>query len=329
MRRVGGLAPALLLAACGANPGSFERVASERLDRAGLLLTEQRWISPDADLVAELTTEPVECLAVPDDEAAARAVAAGRVAFRAPALLGGQAARAGLSCAACHENGRDNPVFVFAGVSGAPGTADVTSSFFSSHRGDGVDNPVPIPDLGGPRERLKVDRAPESGALEAFIRGLIVEEFDGPEPPPAVLAGLAAYVRALSPEACPAEAFRAVVLQDRLADADAAVEAGVQAYLAGDADTAVLMIEAARGGLGEVHERFAGLGNAELREGLVAASATLSVLQRAMRDGREPTVIGGAVAAWRDAFAPLASDLSEAEPASLYAQDVLSRALAE
>ncbi|MGF7473737.1 hypothetical protein WFJ45_23635, partial [Salmonella enterica subsp. enterica serovar Minnesota] len=69
----------------------------------------------------------------------------GRAAFNSPLLLGGQAARAGLSCASCHRNGRGNPDFHFPGISGAPGTADVTASLLSSHRGDGQFNPKPIP----------------------------------------------------------------------------------------------------------------------------------------------------------------------------------------
>ena len=121
---------------------------------------------------------------------------AGQIAFHTPTLLGGQAAKAGISCASCHVNGRDNPHFSFPGVSGAPGTADVTHSFFSSHRGDGQFNPVLIPDLAKPG---KISRDRE-GELEQFMRGLIVEEFDGAEPDHAVLDTLAVYVRALCSE---------------------------------------------------------------------------------------------------------------------------------
>ena len=99
--------------------------------------------------------------------------------------------------AECHRDGRTNPDFQFPGVSGAAGTADVTDSLFSSHRGDGLDNPKPIPDLSAPKEKLKIDQAPLSRALETFIHGLVTQEFDGPEPTPAVLEGLADYVRAL------------------------------------------------------------------------------------------------------------------------------------
>jgi len=40
-------------------------------------------------------------------------------------------------------------------------------------------------------------------SLRRFIEGLVVEEFDGAVPPPAVIDGLVAYVAALQPGACP------------------------------------------------------------------------------------------------------------------------------
>ena len=72
-----------------------------------------------------------------------------------------------------------------------PGTADVTSFRFSPRRGDLQDNPRPIPDLSGPKSGLKVAQTSESGDLERFITGLVVEEFDGPQPPDRVIRGLA------------------------------------------------------------------------------------------------------------------------------------------
>jgi hypothetical protein len=318
----------LWLAACGgaAAPPAPEAGASERTGSVALI-AEARWLEADADLVAALTSEPVECLAAPADAEAALKVEIGRAAFRAPALLGGQAARAGLSCSACHRNGRGNESFAFFGVSGAPGTADVTSSFFSSHRGDGVDNPVPIPDLAGPPDRLKVDRAPRSAALEAFIRGLVVEEFDGAEPQEAVLAGLAAYVRALAPEACPRIVRASVRVADRIEDARRAVEAARAAADADDAAAAELMLAAARAELGRIHARYAAAELASEREGLVASDRALAAAQEALRTGAEDIPLR--LAAWRVSFDDLAAAIAEDEARSLFAPDVLSRALAE
>ncbi|HEY6662298.1 MAG TPA: hypothetical protein VIZ66_05180, partial [Sphingomicrobium sp.] len=168
-------------------------------DRPQLPIREARWLQ-SPDLVADLTTLPPECLAWPGNAAQRRSVAIGRTLFRSPLLLGGQAARAGLSCASCHRNGRANPHFHFPGISGDPGTADVTASIMSEHRGDGMFNPKPIPDLGGDPSRLKVKSTPK---LRGFVHGLITQEFDGPEPSPAALDSVVAYVRALGPAACP------------------------------------------------------------------------------------------------------------------------------
>src|SRR5688572_17121534 len=116
---------------------------------AELPLRAARWLPQERQAHA-LTHEPTECLSSSADVQTVRRLAIGRAAFRTSLLLGGQAARAGLSCNSCHRNGRGNPDFQFRGFSGAPGTADVTSSLMSSHRGDGRDNPTPIPDLSGP-----------------------------------------------------------------------------------------------------------------------------------------------------------------------------------
>ena len=126
------------------------------------------WVARGADPARALGSVPTECLKLPADPALAAKVEVGRAAFRTPVLLGGQAARAGINCETCHRDGRTNPDFLFPGVSGAPGTADVTNSLFSTHRGNGIDDPKPIPDLSGPKAQLKVDQAPadeEAGAL--------------------------------------------------------------------------------------------------------------------------------------------------------------------
>jgi hypothetical protein len=233
-------------------------------------IREARWLAPGA-LLEALSREPVECLVQPRDPAEQRAVAIGRAAFRTPLLLGGQAARTGMSCATCHRNGRANSAFLFPGLSGAPGTADVTSSLMSSHRGDHVDNPKPIPDLGGPRARLKVSRDPADPALARFIHGLITEEFDGPEPSPEVLAGLAAYVRALRPEGCRGT-DRPIRLGERLHEIDSAVALARGAQ----GETRRLLLAAARSTLGGIDERFRLPGLDRDRDALRAADRALS-----------------------------------------------------
>lgn len=239
-------------------------------------LVEMRWLAPGADRVVALTTRPPECLPAGDQPLP---VEIGRAAFRSPLLLGGVPARAGLSCDSCHQNGRGNPAFLFPGISGAPGTADVTSSLFSSHRGDGKDDPRAIPDLGASKAMMKVSQEPDGRGLETFVRGLIVEEFDGHEPPPAVIDGVAAYVRALRPCDGPPAPLRATDLLD---DARRALRAGESAMAGGDAETALVMIAAARSRLGRLDERYAGLSGplaalASADRDLAAAAAAIRV----------------------------------------------------
>lgn len=155
------------------------------------------WLTPAADPVVHLTQQPATCVSAPTNPAVHR----GELLFNSPLLLGGQAAKAGLSCAACHRNGRGNPDFVFAGISGVPGTADVTSGLFSKVRADQVFNPVTIPDLAAPDGRVLVDRDQE-GELEAFLSAQITEEFSGVEPDERVIADLSAYIRSLDAAAC-------------------------------------------------------------------------------------------------------------------------------
>ena len=220
---------------------------------ADLPLRDARWINPPQRL-ATLTSRPLECAAIPHDPDGRRLFEIGRAAFRAPLLLGGQAARAGLRCESCHSNGRRNPAFRFPGLSGDPGTADVTSSLMSSHRGDATFDPRPIPDLGLPG---KVSRAVGDPALERFIHGLIVEEFDGAEPPPSVLAGLGAYVRAVGQGSCGRGGREAVTLDGAAGDVARALAAARFATDAGDSPAARLLVSAARSALGLLDERFA------------------------------------------------------------------------
>jgi hypothetical protein len=274
------------------------------------------WAAKDADPAHALGSTPTECLEVPADPALAQAVEVGRAAFRTPVVLGGQAAMAGVSCETCHRSGRDNPDFLFPGVSGAPGTADVTNSLFSTHRGNGVDDPRPIPDLSGPKARLKVSQAPADDALKPFIHGLVVEEFDGPEPTPAVMAGLVAYVRALDPAACPAAPRRLVDIPLLMDDARRALRAAQAEIAKGDPATAVVMIAAARARLGLIDERFDTPALAAPREALRAADRRLADAQAALR--QHHTDVAPSLADWLKRSGPLEARLTAKAPASLF-----------
>ncbi len=292
---------------------------------AAPILHAQRWLAPGADAARILTRRPVECLAVPRDADAAWSVEVGRAAFRTPLLLGGQAARAGVECETCHRNGRTNPDFDLPGLSGAPGTADVTSFLFSTHRGDHVDDPRPIPDLGGPKSALKVSQATRSLALEHFIRGLVTEEFEGAEPPPAVLTGLAAYVRAMDPAACPAGDVEAVRVGGAVEDSRRAVRAAIGALDRKDAAAAILMIQAARSRLGDIAERYVSPDLARDLAGVKGADLDLAAAVADVRAGA-PTA-GEGLAAWLAESERWAEPLRADEGRSLYDEAVLRRAL--
>jgi hypothetical protein len=280
-------------------PFAFLVGAAGRLE---LPVREARWLAPGA-LYAGLSREPPECFAKPAEPAERRLAQIGRIAFRTPLLLGGQAARAGLSCASCHRNGRGNPDFHFPGLSGPPGTADVTASLMSSHRGDGRFNPRPIPDLGGPRRALKVSQDPRERALEAFIRGLVVEEFDGPEPSSEALQGLAAYVRALRPAAC-GRGERRVSLASRLE----LVEDSAELAEVETGETRRLLLAAARSQLGEIDERFALPGGEAARAMLREADGELRKLRSGEADMQR----------WRRQWPAWKRNLLRLEPASLF-----------
>jgi len=283
-----------------------------------------RWAPRDVDPVAIFGRTPTECLKLPPDPVKALKVEVGRAAFRTPVLLGGQAARAGVACETCHKAGRTNPTFLFPGVSGAPGTADVTDSLFSTHRGDGIDNPRPIPDLSGPKAKLVVDQNPATQRLEYFIHGLVTEEFDGPEPPKAVLEGLAAYVRALDPAACPRPTTEPVTVGYFLTDARRAIRAAEGEIAAGDASAAILMVASARTRLGLIDERFAGPALAASREEIRAADRRLAQAQDALR-AHSPQARTG-LEAWLADSRALETHLAARSPASLFDPQRLTEA---
>jgi hypothetical protein len=303
--------PALLVAAIAASLTSAAGADDPPL-RA------MRWLPAGSDRVALLTLAPAECLASASNPATAIAIEIGRAAFRTPLLLGGQAARAGLSCDSCHRNGRGNPAFAFPGISGAPGTADVTAALFSRRRGDGIANPRPIPDLAADPRRI----AP--AALPAFVTGQIVEEFDGAVPPPAVLAGLVAYLGALDARACKGgpTATTTITARATLSDASRAVTAARAALAGGDGATAALLVLAARAQLGLLDERFPAAQQRPIR----AADSALAAILPAIRAGDASA--DARLAAWQAATPALASRLAAARRRSLYDPARLAAAIA-
>ena len=257
------------------------------------------WLDPAADPVVHLTAQPATCLTAPRDPVVIR----GALLFESPLLLGGQAAKAGLSCAACHRNGRGNPEFLFAGISGAPGTADVTHGLFSSARADQVFNPVPIPDLATRDGQSRVDRN-RSGELERFLAAQIVEEFSGSVPSSSAIDDLAAYIRALDDRACDSDQSEPQSWTQELDRIRVALSTSPS--LLPDYRNAM------RAALGRLHARFPAAEHADLRAKLIAIS-------RAVQTGATEQMLETDLAILEDM-------LARADASSLYQPDRLASA---
>jgi hypothetical protein len=217
-----------------------------------------------------MTLAPGECLM-----ARTPGTEIGRALFRSPALLGGPAARAGLSCHACHANGRANERFLLPELTDRPGAADVTSEWSSQVRGDGVMNPVDIPDLVGVRQRTAFGRERDL-SLEHFVRSVIVEEFQGEPPPAQAFEGLIAYLRSLDAKACPIGPTPVT-----LASAADDVRRALAAAESADAATARLVLLAAQDAVGRIVERLPTRAFARERRRFEALSRELGALRGA------------------------------------------------
>jgi hypothetical protein len=208
------------------------------------LLRAQVWTPTGAALAHDLTHAARECVG----RLSAQAIA-GRALFRSPGLLGGPAARVGLSCNACHSNGRVNTTFLLPELTNRAGAADVTSEWASKVRGDGVMNPRAIPDLVGVGSRPTHGQHADP-SLEHFVHSVIVEEFQGPAPPAQAFDDLIEYLRALDARRCGGE------VRITLGDSANDVRRAVAAAQAADAPTASALLLAAQDAVGRIVERL-------------------------------------------------------------------------
>lgn len=292
--RAGATFAILALASCAGRPADLSAVETSGLSGAvaGDLmndgLVELRWIAAGVDPVEPLSMRPATCQTAAADERVAASRRLGEIAFESPALLGGAAARMGLSCAACHPNGRSNSSFFIAGVSGEPGTADITSSLLSKTRGDGVFNPVRIPDLAARDGSQMRDRASE--AFRDKMRALIVEEFDAQPPDEAVFDGVIAYLDSLDASACTAmetsEPVRARRDFDLARAASGGPATGLEAAAAAPADTGVFLRRTARFSLQRLSQRYVAADHLDVRARLEDISRRLGQEADALRAGR-------------------------------------------
>jgi cytochrome c peroxidase len=98
----------------------------------------------------------------------------GDLAFSAPALFGGPARQAGISCNTCHINGAGNARFFLPGASARPGTFDTTGALFNPKADNGFADAVTIPSLRGARFFAPYGHDGRMGSLRDFVRSVIV-----------------------------------------------------------------------------------------------------------------------------------------------------------
>ena len=119
----------------------------------------------------------------------------GDMLFSSPAILGGVARQAGISCATCHQQGAGNAALYIPGLSSRPGTFDTTGALFNAKADNGLFDPVTPPSLRGAKFLAPYGHDGRFASLRDFIRNVVVNEFAGPEPSGEVLDALVAYVQ--------------------------------------------------------------------------------------------------------------------------------------
>ena len=118
----------------------------------------------------------------------------GDLAFNSSVTLGGPARRAGISCGTCHVNGAGNGALFVPGMSSRPGNFDTTGPLFNPLAHNRARDPVRIPSLRGARYLAPYGNDGRTASLRDFVRNVAVNEFAGPEPSPAILDAMVAYI---------------------------------------------------------------------------------------------------------------------------------------
>jgi cytochrome c peroxidase len=119
----------------------------------------------------------------------------GDLAFSSPAILGGVARQAGVSCGTCHVNGAGNAKFFMPKMSTRPGNFDTTGPLFNPKADNFALDPVTIPSLRGARYLAPYGHDGRTASLSDFVRNVIVNEFAGPEPSPVIVDAIVAYIQ--------------------------------------------------------------------------------------------------------------------------------------
>ena len=86
------------------------------------------------------------------------------------------------------------PSFTFPDLSTRPGTFDTTGGLFNGKADNHALDPVTIPSLRGARYLAPYGHDGRIASLRDFVRNVIVNEFAGPEPSPALLDAIVVYI---------------------------------------------------------------------------------------------------------------------------------------
>lgn len=300
-------------------------------------LRELGWLTEEGRIAA-LTLEPehdrerlVE-IAVAQNQSAnpqsedevRRKLTIGEALFNAPLLLGGQAAKAGISCQSCHVNGAGNPYFLFPAISGEAGTADTTHNFFSKTLGNDVFDPVAIPDL---RLAGKVDHDPQSKELEEFITTIVIEEFSGSTPKQEAIAYLSLYVRALRLAGRTEDVYLPRSAVRDWTFVRVSVEEASHLAMKAEPTLASLVLSSARNKMALIHERLLPEQHDLSRAWLVAQSRRLSELQQMLQEDEFDHAKWQAAFERADQLLKEAPDFAQIEQESLYNPAILTEYL--
>ncbi|WP_374630972.1 hypothetical protein [Ferrovibrio sp.] len=273
------------------------------------------WLPRGSLNLHDLTTRPAETLS--GGEAQSFYSEFGRLAFRSPDILGGNARKAGLSCQACHANGHVSSGFFIPGLSKQPGEVDLSNALWHARAENHRFDPQKIPSLRGVLARPRFGFDQRSGSLREFTREVIVMEFAGAEPDALLLDALVAYMRLLQPTDMPDSA---ITLRSELAELARFSRLLILPLAEEDAALSARITGMLRGQIGFMHERFDQAGPRTILEQWSLNLRDIATLAEA----GEWTEARRRRAALTAALLAPPQMLLEAENASLYAPDRLA-----
>lgn len=277
-------------------------------------MAQSEWLPPGSSTSADLLVRPVESLAGGTRQNFY--VEFGRLAFRSPDILGGNARKAGMSCNACHTNGHANARFFVPGVSDRPGRVDTTNSLWNDKGENGLSDPVRIPSLRGVKTKPRLGHDKRLGSLREFTRQVIVTEFGGEEPTPLLLDSLIAYEQALQ-KVTPPERTEKVTFAGDLADLVRYLSVLQRALANEDAELTETVSRMIRGQVGLMDKRFAAPPHADAQAVLAAWSNDLAAISQ-LAATRQVPAARERLAVLRGAMSNPPVALTQAVASSLY-----------